>query len=331
MRCVKTLILIGLVGLSACRSVPIPGPTTFAVPDGLSTDQVRDAIVAGAQGATSARGQWFPESVGDHQVIAIHELDQVMLRVAIRYDSSAVQTEIVGSENLGEQDGHIREIAVVWLRDLNSRLRRSIGAASARSPQTEAPLEAGAPSPRPSQNSIPSDVEPFLDSVAVVVAGDVSGSAFCVSSDGSFLTNAHVVGHNASVTLKLRNKQVIRARVLRIDQNRDLALLEGPPGCSFIGLREGARVGEEVWALGAPYGLDFSVAKGIVSACRNAPELGGEVIQTDAAINPGNSGGPLIALDDGKVVGINTWRIVRSEGLGVAVAGSAIAAFLRGE
>lgn len=144
------------------------------------------------------------------------------------------------------------------------------------------------------------------------------GSGFIISSDGTILTNAHVVDGADEVTVKLTDKREFKAKVRGIDKTSDVAVLKidakGLPTVK-IGSSAAARVGEWVLAIGSPFGFENSASAGIVSAkSRNLPD-GSYVpfIQTDVAVNPGNSGGPLFNMA-GEVIGINSQIYSRSGG-----------------
>lgn len=144
--------------------------------------------------------------------------------------------------------------------------------------------------------------------------GTATGSGFVVSGDGKIITNEHVVDGAASVTVKLgTGGQTLNAQVLAADASKDLALLK-VDGTNLkhlsLGDSSSLQVGDDVYAIGNPYGLDHTLTSGIVSALNReiqAPDgtpIDG-AIQTDAALNPGNSGGPLLDAD-GRVVGVNS-------------------------
>jgi serine protease Do len=146
------------------------------------------------------------------------------------------------------------------------------------------------------------------------------GSGFIVSADGYIVTNHHVVEGASEVTVRLLDRREYDAEVVGTDVRSDLALLKiDADDLEVLEIADGdVNVGEWVLAIGSPFGLDFSVTAGIVSAKgRSLPTEAGEnyvpFIQTDVAINPGNSGGPLFNLD-GEVVGVNSQIFTRSGG-----------------
>ncbi len=148
------------------------------------------------------------------------------------------------------------------------------------------------------------------------------GSGFIISADGYVLTNNHVIDGADEITVRLPDRSEYKAELLGTDVRSDLALLKIEDKDDFptvtFGKPRDLEVGEWVLAIGSPFGLDYSVSAGIVSAKgRSLPseEAGNYVpfIQTDVAINPGNSGGPLFNMS-GEVVGINSQIYTRSGG-----------------
>ncbi len=136
------------------------------------------------------------------------------------------------------------------------------------------------------------------------------GSGFIISDDGFVMTNNHVVEGASTVLVRLHDRRELIARVVGTDPRSDVALLkvdaDNLPSVK-IGNSDALEVGEWVLAIGSPFGFDFSVTSGIVSAIGRALPNESYVpfIQTDVAINPGNSGGPLFNLE-GEVIGINS-------------------------
>ena len=144
------------------------------------------------------------------------------------------------------------------------------------------------------------------------------GSGFIVSTDGTILTNAHVVDGAEEVIVKLTDKREFKAKVLGLDTASDVAVLKidarDLPAVK-IGTAANTRVGEWVLAIGSPFGFESSASAGIVSANSRSLPDGSYVpfIQTDVAVNPGNSGGPLFNMA-GEVIGINSQIYSRSGG-----------------
>ncbi|MXX98709.1 MAG: Do family serine endopeptidase [Gammaproteobacteria bacterium] len=136
------------------------------------------------------------------------------------------------------------------------------------------------------------------------------GSGFIISADGEIISNYHVVKDAEQIIVKLNDRREMHAEVVGFDELSDVVLLkidaENLPTVT-IGSSELLKVGQWVLAIGAPFGFDYTVTAGIVSAKgRSLPDSNYvPFLQTDVAINPGNSGGPLFNLD-GEVVGINS-------------------------
>ncbi len=137
------------------------------------------------------------------------------------------------------------------------------------------------------------------------------GSGFIISTDGEIVTNHHVIDGADKVLVKLTDGRSLEARVIGSDPMTDIALLriesaEDLPAIRF-GTSDTMRPGDEVFAVGNPFGLGGTVTSGIVSAISRNINSGpyDDFIQTDAAINRGNSGGPLFN-NAGEVIGMNT-------------------------
>ena len=141
------------------------------------------------------------------------------------------------------------------------------------------------------------------------------GSGFVYSDDGYIITNNHVVDNAEKVTITFLDGESYIAQIIGTDADLDLAVLKVQTGSTYlqpipIGDSSKLKVGQEIAAIGNPFGLSGSMTSGIISQMgRLLPQDSGysipDVIQTDAAINPGNSGGPLLNMK-GEVVGINT-------------------------
>ncbi|MBB5233042.1 S1C family serine protease [Deinococcus budaensis] len=161
-----------------------------------------------------------------------------------------------------------------------------------------------------------------------------TGSGFFVNAQGDILTNNHVVEGASEITVRLHGSpRTYTAKVVGRAPDFDLALLraEGLPRGAVkpipLGDASKLEVGLKAIALGAPFGLDFSVSEGIISSLERTVPVGAKgveqrVIQTDAAINPGNSGGPLLD-SAGQVIGVNTQILTggigQSAGVGFAI------------
>ena len=155
------------------------------------------------------------------------------------------------------------------------------------------------------------------------------GSGFIISKDGYILTNAHVVDRAKEIIVRLSDRRELEAELIGSDVRADLAVIKVTTDENLPTVRLGKssqlKVGAWVLAIGSPFGFDYSVTAGIVSAKgRSLPTAQNEnyvpYIQTDVAINPGNSGGPLFNLD-GEVVGINSQIYSNSGGfMGVSFA-----------
>jgi serine protease Do len=150
------------------------------------------------------------------------------------------------------------------------------------------------------------------------------GSGFIIDKSGYIVTNNHVVENADKITVILKDETQYEAEVVGLDPVTDIALLKVDPKKALSAVRLGnsseLRVGEWVAAIGSPFGLEYTVTAGIVSAKGRVIGSGpyDDFIQTDASINPGNSGGPLINMQ-GEVVGINTMIIAAGQGIGFAI------------
>jgi putative serine protease PepD len=178
------------------------------------------------------------------------------------------------------------------------------------------------PAPDGSVEQVAARVLPSVVKIDVAgPAGAGSGSGIILTSDGQILTNNHVVdvaAQGGSLTVSFNDGTHAPARVLGTDPLTDTAVIqaEDVEGLTPATIGESANVdvGQQVVAVGSPFGLDATVTSGIVSALGRPVNVGTDAqgnatvypaIQTDAAINPGNSGGPLVDMN-GHVIGINS-------------------------
>lgn len=150
------------------------------------------------------------------------------------------------------------------------------------------------------------------------------GSGFIIDRDGYIVTNNHVVEGADTIKVILKDETEYPAKVIGRDPVTDIALIKieakGNLPTVKLGNSDDLKVGEWVTAIGSPFGLQYTVTAGIVSAKGRVIGSGpyDDFIQTDASINPGNSGGPLINMK-GEVVGINTMIIAGGQGIGFAI------------
>ena len=167
--------------------------------------------------------------------------------------------------------------------------------------------------------------------VTIKTSAGFQGTGFIISPEGYIVTNAHVLADSegnlvSSIKAITYSEGTKDAEFIGYDGNLDIALIKigGTYSAFDLANSDDVQVGEKVIAIGNPLGLQFSVSEGIVSAIHRTGTNGlAKYIQTDAALNPGNSGGPLIN-KQGKVIGINNFKIGSGENLGFALESNSI-------
>lgn len=202
-------------------------------------------------------------------------------------------------------------------------------------PKTSVPLNIGqfyATDTRPAAaHDVSSLVKQIGEAVVQVKTPEGLGSGFFINKDGYLITNFHVIEGETEISVEVyhqKNGQLARdtykqVRIVAINKFQDLALLhiedkDAPKFKSVVlGSSDALSVGDGVFAIGSPLGLERTVTQGIVST--KTRQLEGQLyLQTTAQINPGNSGGPLFNLA-GEVVGVTNMKITFGEGLGFAI------------
>lgn len=191
------------------------------------------------------------------------------------------------------------------------------------------------------ERSAREQAERFGEAVILISTPSGLGSGFLIHPDGYAVTNAHVIQGETRVKCTVFQKGqadfqrlvVDDARILAVNNHLDLALikLEHPDNTPFhtvyVSADDALAVGENVFAIGAPLGLERTLSRGVIATTLRNFE-GVTYIQTTAQINPGNSGGPLFN-DRGEVIGVCNMKIPFGEGLGFAIPARYLRDFLR--
>ena len=183
-------------------------------------------------------------------------------------------------------------------------------------------------------------VKQIGEAVVQVRTPEGLGSGFFINADGYLITNFHVIEGETEISVEvyhqkdgqLQRDTYKKVRIVAINKFHDLALLhiedKDAPKFKFVtlGSSDALSVGDSVFAIGSPLGLERTVTQGIIST--KTRQLEGELyLQTSTQINPGNSGGPLFNLA-GEVVGVTNMKITFGEGLGFAIPVELVRSFL---
>lgn len=164
-------------------------------------------------------------------------------------------------------------------------------------------------------------IELYRPAIIQIATQSSTGTGFYLKEFDLIVTNEHVVGKSAEVTIAGRLFEKRIARVWYTDKKHDLAFLQPPADVVIpevkLGSYEDTQDGEVVVAIGHPFGLNYTATQGVISKVDRVRD-GVKYIQIDAAINPGNSGGPL-ANKKGEIIGINSFIIKGGDNLGFAL------------
>ena len=173
------------------------------------------------------------------------------------------------------------------------------------------------------------EAETVYESVFVIYSGNSLGSGFAVG-ENCIVTNAHVIGNPRSITVETYGGTKHKASVLGMNEQLDIAvLIVKDAQFPYLDIADLStmKTGDDIYAIGAPHGMAYTLTKGGISAKERT--VGNQTyIQIDAAINEGNSGGPLLN-DAGQVLGMNTLKMSDSEGIGLAIPVSRICDYLK--
>lgn len=172
------------------------------------------------------------------------------------------------------------------------------------------------------------DAEETYNSVFVINSGNALGSGFTIGKN-CIITNAHVIVDSSDVKVMTYDNKKYDATVVAMNEDMDIAVLvvsdvEFP----YLPVEDynNIKIGSDVYAIGAPNGMTYTLTKGTLSA--KDRQIGDYTyLQLDAALNEGNSGGPLLT-DDGRVIGVNSMKRMDSEGIGLAIPMNTVVEYL---
>ena len=281
-------------------------------------------------------GFLFPLLLSSLAALAAH--DQVFLK-----EKGTISGKIL-AEKKDQVVVDVGYTVLVVPRDQVSRILRAADTAKS-TPEDAKPLETNLEFYRRSDSEAPKrTVKELVDTlgeaiVQVRTPGGL-GSGFILNEEGYLITNFHVIEGETQISIEVYHKkkgQLERrsykdVRIIAIDRFADLALLkiddEDAPQFRNVpvGSADPLGVGEGVFAIGSPLGLERTVTEGIVST-KTRQMQGRLYLQTSTQINPGNSGGPLFNLA-GEVVGVTNMKMTFSEGLGFAIPAEQVKYFL---
>jgi serine protease Do len=210
-------------------------------------------------------------------------------------------------------------------------------------PATPAEVPAGfysAPNKPAAAHTVLELVKQLGEAVVQVRTPSGLGSGFFINDDGFLITNFHVIENETQISIEvyhqkggeLDRKSYKQVRIIALNKFADLALLKvDDPGapkfkCVTLGSADALSVGEKVFAIGSPLGLERTVTEGILST-KTREMAGALYLQTTAQINPGNSGGPLFNMS-GDVIGVTNMKATAGEGLGFAIPVESVKFFL---
>lgn len=164
-------------------------------------------------------------------------------------------------------------------------------------------------------------INSYQNAIIQIATQSGTGTGFYLKEYDIIVTNSHVVGSDAEVTIAGKNFDRALSRVWYTDRKHDLAFLQPPTKVELpeirLGIYETLKDGDPVIAIGHPYGLNYSATQGVISKVDRIRD-GLRFIQVDAAINPGNSGGPLLN-NNAEVIGVNSFIIRGGDNLGFAL------------
>ncbi len=182
-----------------------------------------------------------------------------------------------------------------------------------------------------SASAVDFDTEMLYQSVFTVKTSTALGSGFAIDNT-HIITNAHVVQNEKAVLVLTYQEERLYAEVEKSDQQQDLAVLRlkdtTVPPLESASLNT-VQNGDDIFTVGAPKSMAYTMTKGIVSN-RERTMHGMTFIQIDAAVNEGNSGGPLLNAQ-GQVIGVNTLKIIDSEGIALAIPIDRVITFMQEE